>query len=80
MVNGLVHMYMDANDAMRSAGLLLSKRHHARHHRDDNVNYAFLNGLSDPMLNAIARRCSRGYRSTTDLHYAAYSGAGTANR
>lgn len=62
------------------AGLLLSKRHHARHHAADNVNYAFLNGLTDPLLNAIARRVGRGYKGTTDRHYAAYTGAGTANR
>jgi hypothetical protein len=66
--------------ALRSAGLLLSKRHHARHHRDDNVNYAFLNGITDPLLNVVARWWSRGYKRTTDLHYGAYTGAGTANR
>lgn len=65
---------------LRGAGLLLSKRHHAPHHGQDNVNYAFLNGLTDPLLNAIARRGSRGYRDTTDRHYATYSGAGTDNR
>jgi sterol desaturase/sphingolipid hydroxylase (fatty acid hydroxylase superfamily) len=64
----------------RRAGLLLSKRHHAPHHRDDNVNYAFLNGATDPLLNAIARRWGRGYRAGTDLHYATYTGAGTSNR
>jgi sterol desaturase/sphingolipid hydroxylase (fatty acid hydroxylase superfamily) len=65
---------------LRSAGLLLSKKHHALHHREDNVNYAFLNGLTDPLLNAIARRWARGYRNGTDAHYATYTGAGTANR
>lgn len=62
------------------AGLLLSKRHHARHHAADNVNYAFLNGVTDPLLNVIARWAGRGYKGTTDRHYAAYVGAGTANR
>ncbi|MHB8845903.1 MAG: fatty acid desaturase CarF family protein [Nitrospirota bacterium] len=66
--------------ALRNAGLLLSKKHHARHHLDDNVNYAFLNGLTDPLLNVIARRFFRGYKTTTDLHYAAYTGSGTTNR
>jgi sterol desaturase/sphingolipid hydroxylase (fatty acid hydroxylase superfamily) len=65
---------------LRSAGLLLSKRHHARHHREDNVNYAFLNGLTDPLLNVVARRWSRGYKRTTDLHYGRYEGGGTSNR
>lgn len=65
---------------LRSVGLLLSKRHHARHHREDNVNYAFLNGISDPLLNVIARRWGRGYKRTTDLHYGRYTGAGTSNR
>ena len=35
-------------------GLLLSKRHHARHHLQDNANYAFLNGCTDHLLNRIA--------------------------
>lgn len=53
-------------------GILLSKRHHASHHLQDNVNYAFLNGLTDPLLNLIARRFSRGYKQHTDLHYSAW--------
>jgi sterol desaturase/sphingolipid hydroxylase (fatty acid hydroxylase superfamily) len=65
---------------LRDLGLFLSKKHHARHHIADNVNYAFLNGLTDPLLNVIARKCSRGYKNTTDIHYATYTGAGTANR
>lgn len=66
--------------ALGRAGLLLSMRHHAPHHREENVNYAFLNGMTDPLLNAIARRWGRGYRRGTDLHYLAYTGAGTSNR
>lgn len=65
---------------LRYFGLLLSKKHHGRHHLDDNVNYAFLNGFTDPLLNLIAQKFSRGYKNTTDRHYAAYSGSGTANR
>jgi hypothetical protein len=65
---------------LRSAGLFLSKKHHARHHLEDNVQYAFLNGLTDPLLNIIARAFFRGYKNTTDRHYAAYTGSGTANR
>jgi len=65
---------------LRRVGLLLSMRHHGPHHRLDNVNYAFLNGATDPLLNAIARRWAPGYRDNTDVHYATYTGAGTANR
>lgn len=61
-------------------GLLLSKSHHVRHHREDNRNYAFLNGLTDPLINLIAKRFFKGYKTTTDLHYARYSGPETANR
>jgi hypothetical protein len=53
-------------------GLLLSKRHHGHHHLQDNRNYAFLNGMTDPLLNLIAGACCRGYKQTTDLHYAHY--------
>jgi len=62
------------------SGIFLSKRHHARHHLVNNVDYAFLNGLTDPLLNVIARKLYPGYKSTTDLHYAAYTGKGTDNR
>ena len=55
-----------------NCGILLSKRHHASHHLQDNVNYAFLNGMTDPLLNLIARRYSRGYKQHTDLHYATW--------
>lgn len=65
---------------LRYLGLLLSKKHHGRHHIADNVNYAFLNGFTDPILNVIARKYSRGYKNTTDKHYATYAGSGTANR
>ncbi len=57
-----------------NCGLLLSKRHHARHHLEDNKNYAFLNGLTDPLLNMIAAACCKGYKQNTDLHYAHYVG------
>lgn len=66
--------------SLRSVGLFLSKKHHARHHIADNVNYAFLSGLTDPFLNMIARKYFRGYKNTTDKHYAAYTDGGTANR
>ena len=66
--------------SLRKAGLFLSKKRHARHHLEDNVQYAFLNGLADPLLNMIAQTIFRGYKNTTDRHYAAYTGVGTANR
>ena len=65
---------------LRNAGLFLSKKHHASHHLEDNISYAFLNGLTDPLLNVIARMFFPGYKNTTDRHYAAYTGSGTANR
>jgi hypothetical protein len=62
------------------AGVLLSCRHHARHHIEDNVSYAFLNGLTDPLIDIIARIMYPGYKNTTDTHYAYYTGLGTENR
>ena len=61
-------------------GLLLPKRHHAAHHLQDNVSYAFLNGVTDPLLNRIAAACCKGYKQGTDLHYARYSGTATESR
>lgn len=61
-------------------GLVLSKRHHAGHHLEDNRNYAFLNGITDPLLNHLARRVHRGYKGTTDLHYGQYVMASTEER
>lgn len=52
--------------------ILLPKKHHMQHHRIDNVNYAFLNGMSDPLINWIARNFYSGYRSGTELHTALY--------
>jgi hypothetical protein len=57
---------------MARIGLVLSKRRHARHHLEDNTNYTFLNGCSDPLINLIAGRCYPGYKQTTDQHYAGY--------
>ena len=52
--------------------VLLPKRHHARHHLEDNKNYAFLNGFTDPLLNLCATALFMGYKGTTDTHYAHY--------
>jgi len=65
---------------LAACGLLLSKRHHARHHLEDNRNYAFLNGWSDPLLNLIARCFSPGYKTTTDRHFAVYDGGPAESR
>ena len=54
--------------------LLLPKRQHAVHHLQDNISYTFLNGMTDPLVNLIARRYFTGYKHKTDLHYATYSG------
>jgi hypothetical protein len=62
------------------AGILLDSHHHARHHLEDNVSYAFLNAMSDPIINSIARKIHAGYKNTTDTHYAFYTGVGTENR
>lgn len=54
-------------------GILLSREHHTPHHTEDNVNYAFLNGMSDPLINLIARTFFVGYKNTTDQHFAKFS-------
>jgi len=61
-------------------GLLLSKRHHARHHLQDNCSYAFLNGVTDPLLDRIAAAVYKGYKQNTDVHYAHYSVANSEDR
>jgi hypothetical protein len=65
---------------INTSGVFLSKRHHARHHLADNVEYAFLHGFTDPILNVISKKLYRGYKHTTDLHYFNYTGKGTENR
>jgi hypothetical protein len=60
--------------------LLLPKRRHAAHHLQDNVSYTFLNGMTDPLVNFIARRYFTGYKKNTDLHFAKYTGAGLTRR
>ncbi len=60
--------------------LLLTKRQHALHHLQDNMSYTFLNGLTDPLVNRIARRYFIGYKNSTDLHYATYTGTNLPRR
>ncbi len=62
------------------AGLLLSRKHHTPHHDQDNTNYAFLNGVSDPLINRIAGVFYPGYKSTTDIHFARYAETETGHR
>ena len=52
--------------------LLLSKKHHVSHHRDDNTHYAFLNGMTDPLLNLISHYFYEGYKNNADQHTRAY--------
>lgn len=52
--------------------ILLSRRHHALHHISDNTQYAFLNGLTDPLLNLIARHFFDGYKNNADQHAKEY--------
>lgn len=52
--------------------ILLSLRHHRLHHTQDNTHYAFLNGISDPLLNVIARTFFNGYKNRSDEHVAKY--------
>jgi hypothetical protein len=52
--------------------ILLSKAHHQAHHRQDNTQYAFLNGATDLLINLIARYCYKGYKNYADKHTNAY--------
>ncbi len=60
--------------------LILNKKHHAKHHMTDNINYAFLNGVSDPLINVIAKKLYNGYKEGTDKHYESYKGEDSSNR
>jgi hypothetical protein len=59
--------------------ILLSKQHHAAHHMSDNTHYAFLNGITDPLLNVISKHCYDGYKNHSDKHTAAYISAVALN-
>lgn len=52
--------------------VLLSKEHHKFHHSFDNIQYAFLNGISDPIINILARYFYKGYKNHADKHTAIY--------
>lgn len=57
---------------LQKQGILLSKKHHMIHHREDNTHYAFLNGVTDPLLNIISRYYYSGYKNHADKHTEAY--------
>ncbi len=65
---------------MQKIGVLLSVSKHRKHHKGDNVQYTFLNGMSDFIVDAIAKRVYKGYKTTTDRHYEAYEYEETNNR
>ena len=67
-------------DFLQKYRLLLNKKHHAKHHLQDNVNYAFLNGMTDPFINLISKKFYKGYKNGTDVHYKTYVGNDTKNR
>lgn len=60
--------------------ILLSMKHHSNHHEKDNQSYAFLNGMSDFILDRIASKFYGGYQEHSDLHAKAYVGSDTDNR
>jgi len=65
---------------LQKMNILLSMKHHSNHHEKDNQSYAFLNGMSDFILDMIASKIYGGYKEKTDLHAKAYVGEDTDNR
>jgi hypothetical protein len=65
---------------LQDSHILLSQKHHANHHEKDNQSYAFLNGMSDFLLDKIAARVYGGYKENSDLHTKLYDGEDTQNR
>lgn len=65
---------------LQNNGVLLSKKHHMVHHLSDNKNYAFLNGVSDKLINFIACRVYSGYKNNADAHTKLYKDSQTNNR
>jgi len=54
--------------------ILLSMQHHRFHHCNDNTHYAFLNGMTDSVVNLIANHLYMGYKKHADKHVAVYDG------
>ena len=65
---------------LQDIGLLLSMKHHKKHHNEDNNGYAFLNGMSDFFIDKIATTFYDGYKYNSDRHYEKYKEEDTANR
>lgn len=65
---------------LQKYGVLLSEKNHLIHHISDNQNYAFLNGISNPLINKIACYWYDGYKNHADQHAQFYSGKQTNNR
>ena len=65
---------------LQRSHILLSMEHHNIHHNEDNTRYAFLNGMSDFLIDKIAHRFYQGYKKHSDMHYEKYTGNDTANR
>jgi hypothetical protein len=61
-------------------GIILSMKHHKNHHNEDNNSYAFLNGMSDFIIDKIAHTFYSGYKNNSDKHYEHYQGEDTSNR
>jgi sterol desaturase/sphingolipid hydroxylase (fatty acid hydroxylase superfamily) len=58
---------------LQSMRILLHPDHHRVHHEADNTHYAFLNGMTNSLVNWIAKRVyPSGYVETTDAHSAPY--------
>lgn len=65
---------------LQNIGILLSPSKHKQHHACNNIQYAFLNGSSDFIIDAIAKKLYKGYKITTDRHYETYEYKETKNR
>jgi len=59
--------------------ILLDPYIHKIHHTQDNINYTFLNGCTDFIVNYFAIKYFNGYKNNIDLHYLKYKGQ-TSNR
>lgn len=57
---------------LQKCHILLPKKHHSMHHLNDNTHYAFLNGMTDPLLNKISHYYYSGYKNHADQHTTAY--------
>ncbi len=49
--------------------ILLSPKAHITHHTKDNTSYAFLNGMTNPILDKIAHKYCKGYKNYADKDF-----------